>query len=171
MLLKLVGAALVVGGAAGAGQAAAARLRRRVRELQQARTALQVLRTEISWGLTLLPDALARAGRCVGGPVGDLCARAAGLMRSGEGAAAAWERAVAAAAPAAALAPGDREALVALAPCLGASHREDQLRHLDLCLERLAQAEAEARERAAADARMYQQLGLLAGLLLALLAL
>ncbi len=171
--LKLLAVVLVVGGAAAAGQAAAARLRRRPRELRQLQTALHVLRTEVDWGMTLLPEALARAGRCVAGPAAELFAATARVLTVGDGrgAARAWQQAVEEIGPATSLAPEDREALLALGACLGASHREDQLRHLDLCLERLARAEVEARERAATEARLYQQLGLLGGLLVALLAL
>lgn len=173
MLLKLAAAALVVGGAAAAGRLAAARLRRRPQELRQLQTALHVLRTEIDWGALPLRGALARAGRCVAGPASDLFAAAARALAAGDGGGAdlAWRRAVEEVGPASALASPDREILLALGACLGASHREDQLRHLDVCLERLARAEDEARERAAGEARLYEQLGLLLGLLAALVAL
>lgn len=172
-LMRTGAVLLVVGGAATAGWTAAARLRRRPRELRQIQTGLHVLRTEIDWGAVPLPAALARAGGCLEGPTARIFAEAAAHLAGGEGLAAgeAWERALAAAGPETALTPGDVEILRALAVSLGTSHREDQVRHLEVCLGRLAEAEQRARERADADARLYQQLGVLGGLLLALLAL
>lgn len=79
--------------------------------------------------------------------------------------------ALAGVAPRSALTGADLEALRALAPCLGASHRDDQLRHLDLLCRRLAAAEAEARQAEARNARLLQTLGWLTGCLLAILAL
>lgn len=172
-LMRTGAALLVVGGAATAGWTAAARLRRRPRELRQIQTGLHVLRTEIDWGAVPLPAALARAGGCLAGVPGRLFSEAAAHLAGGEGLAAgeAWERAIAACGADTALTPGDLEILRALAVRLGTSHREDQVRHLEVCLDRLAQAEQQARERAEGDARLYQQLGVLGGLLLALLAL
>lgn len=172
-MLKLLGAALLVGGPSWLGLALAADLRRRPRELQQIQTALHVLRTEIDWGATPLPQALARASECCGKPVGRLFMSAARGLSAGDGRAAGevWGAAVARVYPELALAPVDREILMALGACLGASHREDQLRHLGLCLERLSLAEKEARERAEINARLWQHLGVLGGLILALLAL
>lgn len=172
-MLKLLGAALVVGGPAWAGLALAAGLRRRPRELRQLQTALHVLQTEIDWGATPLPAALARAGAACPGPAGRLFASAAAELAAGDGRGAgeAWAAAVDRAYPELALTPADRDILTALGACLGASHREDQMRHLHLCLDRLALAEREAREQAERGARLWQHLGVLGGLLLAVLAL
>lgn len=172
-MLKLLGVALVVGAPSWVGLRMATDLRRRPRELQQLQTALNVLRTEIDWGATPLPQALARASGCCDGPVGRLFAAAARDLAAGSGrpAGEVWGAVVARAYPDLALTPADREILSALGTCLGTSHREDQLRHLGLCLERLSLAEREARERAETNARLWQHLGVLGGLLLALLAL
>lgn len=172
-MLKLLGAAMAVAGPSWMGLALAANLRRRPRELQQLQTALHVLRTEVDWGATPLPHALARAGECCRGPVGRLFFTAARGLATGDGRAAReiWAAAVVEVYPDLALVPADREILTALGACLGASHREDQIRHLNLCLERLAMAECEARQRAESGARLWLHMGVLSGLLLALLAL
>lgn len=172
MLTKLVASALVVGGTASIGFLTAGALRRRPVELRALQTALQILATEVGYGATPLPRALARVSHAVGGPAGRLCAVAAEELRSGGGGGAheAWLRALESVFPESAWRRSDLEVLAALAPCLGASHREDQLRHLRLCQERLAAAEEEAWREARERARLAEYLGVLGGLLLVLLA-
>ncbi|MBX6378612.1 MAG: stage III sporulation protein AB, partial [Clostridia bacterium] len=127
-----LGAAAVVAGTATLGFLVAENLARRPQHLHQLRTALQVLQTEIDYAATPLPEALERAGRHLRPPVHDLLAAAAERLRQAgeEGAAAAWAAAVAAVDGAMAWTARDREAVLALGPSLGTSHREDQLRHL-----------------------------------------
>ncbi len=172
MVAKLMASALVVSGTASIGLLTADALRRRPVELRGLQTALQILETEVSYGATPLPRALERVSRAVAGLAGQLCAAAAEELRTGQGSGAheAWTRALDRVYPVSAWRRSDLEILAALGPCLGASHREDQLRHLRLCRERLAAAEEEAWRDARERARMAEYLGVLGGLLLVLLA-
>lgn len=171
-MLRALAAALVVGGAAYVGHVLARDLRRRPEELQALQTALRVLVTEIDYGAVPLPEALERAAACVRAPADKLFARAAAALRRGDGAGAgaAWLEALQTTDPHTAWTRGDLEILSSLAPVLGVSHREDQLRHLQLCLERLSAAEAEAGAAAGRGVRLVRYLSVLAGLALALLA-
>ncbi len=173
MLLHWVGAGLVVGGTALLGQVYARDLHRRPAELQAVRTALQMLETEIDYGASPLPVAMRRVARFGREPARELFSVAAEILDHGGGGGAgeAWSAAVRRVEPGTAWAAGDVEILLALGPCLGGSHREDQLRHLRLCMERLSAAEAEARSAAARNARLARHLGFLGGIALVLLVL
>lgn len=173
MLLHWVAAGLVVGGTTCLGQILASGLRRRPDELQALQTSLRVLETEIDYGATPLPEALDRVARCSRGPARELFAAAAAMLGRGDGrgAGTAWAAALCRVEPGTAWSARDVEILLALGTCLGNSYREDQLRHLRLCQERLAAAEAEARDTAGRSARLAQYLGVLSGLALVLLVL
>lgn len=171
-MLRFMGGGLVVGSFTWLGVSMARELRRRPEELRQLQTALQVLRTEIDWGAVPLPEALDRAAASACGAIRDMLTLAGRELAggSGRGAGDAWRLAVDRIYPRTAITREDRQILIALATCLGVSHRDDQLRHLSVCIERLRGAEAEAHVRAEKNARLYQHMGLLGGLLLTLLA-
>lgn len=170
--LKVFASSLVVAGMASIGFTVARSLRRRPAELQALQTALRMLETEVDYGATPLPRALERVSRSVPGTAGRLFALAAAHLAQsrGEGAGEAWARALMGVYPETCWRRSDLDILMALGPYLGASHREDQLRHLRLALERLAAAERDACRDALQQARLAQYLGVLGGLLLALLA-
>lgn len=166
--LRLCGAALVAGAGALAGWQAAAPLARRPAELRELAAALALLETEVAFGLTPLPEALARAagaGRLAGHILGQAAAAVAAGALPGE----ALAQAVAAAFPTSALRDPDRQALLALAAVLGASDRDDQVRHLRLCRERLLAAEAAAEADRRRSERLYRTVGALAGAAAAIL--
>lgn len=170
MWLKILACVLVVGGCGAIGHAMAGNLRRRPEELGTMQTALEILHTEIEYA-TPLTEGLERVASLSRWPAGAVLAAAAANLRRGEGAGAcaAWTDAVRSVFPRTALSLGDAGILIALGASLGASHREDQLRHLMICRERLAAAERDARQTAARNHRLLQHLGILGGLLLALL--
>ncbi len=169
-VLKLVGAAIVVGAGALIGHQAAAPLVRRPKELRQLQAGLALLETEIAYGAVPLPHALTRAGSA-GGLAARLFGAAARAAGGGELPATALTRTLQVCWDATALAPGDGEALGELAAVLGASDRSDQIRHLKLCRERLSAAEAAAEAERARSERMYRTTGLLAGAAAAILSL
>jgi stage III sporulation protein AB len=156
----------IVAGCTGAGAILALNLRRRPEELGRLAAALGQLQTEIGYLATPLPDALARAARTTAGPAADLLAGAAARLRSGEGitAAEAWAAALARADTRSAWSAADRQALLDLGAALGASGRDDQLRHLAHCRDRLLALQAEARREADRSARVWIYLGALGGL-------
>lgn len=170
-MLKLIGALVTLAVPAWAGFQMAARYRRRPAELRALQTGLSVLLTEVEYGATPLPAALRSAARSAGPPVGPLFTETADRLEAGGGMTAgeAWAAALVQTAPATALTPADLEALQALTAVLGASGRQDQVRHLRLALERLAGAEAEAASEQVRYERMYQYVGVLSGLALVLI--
>lgn len=171
MTASLAGALLVLVGCGALGNQAAQQCRHRPRDLAQGQVCLQVLLTDIDYGLTPLDRALDRAAGAVGGPVALLFRQAAAELRAPRGntARAAWLQALQNAAGELALTAADIDIFAELAPVLGASDRHHQRRHILLCSQRLAAAEAEARAAAQKNLRLYRYLGLAAGGFLAVL--
>ena len=170
--LTLAGAACVLAGTTGWGLLVARQLRRRPAELAALQAALELLRTEITYARTPLPEALQRAARGASGPAARLLGGAAARLRhgGGEGGTAAWEAALADAEPHSAWAPADLRALQDLGRALGASDADDQARHIALCVGRLQSGATQAEALAERHARMWTYLGCLGGVALVLLA-
>lgn len=171
MLAKLIGSALIIGATTCAGWAAAARYAKRPAQLRDLQTGLAILQTEVEYGATPLPEALERAARAAGPPVGAIFAECASRLRRGGGATAgeALEAALDAAAGATYLGPEELSAMRALGAVLGASGRADQIRHLQLARRRLEAEEARARDERQRYERMARYLGVLSGAALVLI--
>lgn len=171
MILELMGAALTLGVPTLIGFQIASRYRRRPAELRGLQTGLAVLVTEVEYGATPLPEALRTAARAAGPAVGPLLAEAADRILAGGGITAgeALQAAITEGRAATCLTRDDLAILTALAAMLGASGRQDQVRHLRLALERLSGAEAEASAERARYEPMYRYVGVLSGLALVLI--
>ncbi|MCL6522223.1 MAG: stage III sporulation protein AB [Firmicutes bacterium] len=173
LLLRLLGALLVVAGSTLAGQLLAWSADRKPAMLAELAAGVRLLMSQVDYAARPLPEALADlAGSAPGA--------AARLFRLvAEALAAApdqpleplWRRAVEGLGAEGGLAAADLAPLLGLAPALGTSHRQDQLRLLDACARDLAAREALRRDEAARSARMWRSLGLFGGILLALVAL
>ncbi|HHY47695.1 MAG TPA: stage III sporulation protein AB [Firmicutes bacterium] len=144
---------------------------RRPFELQEMRRALEILETEMLYSASLLPSAMEKAGDLAGPPVARIFREAARLIRSGEGLTVreAWTYSIESAYRLTSLTPQDRQILLELGDCLGSSSRDDQERHLRRIQDYLATHEARARAEMDSYCRMWQYLGLSAGLILAIL--
>lgn len=176
LILKLAGSLMVVLATSLLGHQIAAAYARRPQQLRLLRTALQMLETEVIYARSLLPEALEMvAARLDGhGPGSDPVARlflyCRDELRRGEGltGAEAWAKAVEKIFAQTALKPGDREILLAFGTYLGASDKEDQIKHLRLVHAQLAQEEATAWEERQKNSRLYHYLGVSAGLIVVL---
>lgn len=173
MLVKLAGSALVIGATSTVGWQVANLYARRPVHLRDLQVGLAVLQTEIDYGATPLPQALAAAADAAGGPVGEILRAAATELHVGEGttAAEALRRATAEKGGATALVRPDLEVLGALAAVLGCSDRLDQVRHLRLAQERLCGEEQRAQEARSRYERMARYIGVLTGTALVLILL
>ncbi len=168
-----LGFALVLLACSAWGWQRAAELARRPGELRILRSALQALESEIAFGVTPLPEAFGRIARLYPEPAATLFRQAAALLAPprSQTAAAAWEEAVDALARTSALTREDGGILRALAPYLGATGRDDQVRHLRLAMARLEAAETLARDLDQRWGRLYRYGGVLAGAFIGLLLL
>jgi stage III sporulation protein AB len=172
LLAELAGAALIVTSTSFVGWQVGDGYARRPRQLRELQTGLAVLQTEVEYGATPLPEALAGAARAAGDPVGALFASTARRLAAGGGITPgeAMRAAIAdAAGGSTALKADDLEVLLALAGVLGASGRADQVRHLQLARRRLEGEEARAQEDRQRYERTARYLGVLGGAALALI--
>ena len=167
---KILANACLFCGAAAWGWSITYILQRRPKELRELRTALQILETEITYAATPLPEAFQLIKESSSGQTAAFFERAAVEFERHQIAGLAWQRAVDVLYQQTAWNREDRAIIVALAPTLGLSDKQDQLKHLRLCQERLSRAEESAAERVGEKVRLYRSLGILTGLLLVLLA-
>lgn len=170
LFLKLLGSGLIILASTAFGWMVAANYARRPTELRLCADGLELLETQIGYAATPLPEALPRVAAALRGPVARLFSLTARALASGRGLTAgeAWRAAIDRVWARTALTEADRDLLVALGPHLGASDREDQVKHLALARQRLTAACAEAEELAAREGKLWRNLGALAGLAIAL---
>ncbi len=165
-----MGGSLFILAAAGIGREAARNYVRRPAELKDFLPALQVLETEIGFGLNPLPEAMRQAATATGGCAARVFAACAGALAAGDSPSAgfAWLQALGQALPGGHLNDEDRAALGSLAASLGASDARDQLKHLALCRERLKRLLAQAEDERERQARSWSYACTLIGVLVVL---
>ena len=171
MIVRLLAAALVVLGSCSAGFLLAFSLRSRAKELVEVQTAVRMLITEIDYAGSPLPSALAQLSRDAPG-IGGLFMRHAYERVEEEPdreTGRSWLLAIDDLLLRSSLRPLDVDGLRMLAPVLGQSARDDQVRHLELCVQRVQHAVDAAQRDAEHDVRMWQMLGVFGGLLLVLI--
>lgn len=169
-MLKLLGAAMVVAASGLSGLAVAGSYARRPRELRALRSALQMLETEIAYGATYLPEALETVASRCDQSVRPLFKDAGGELAANTGGSAAqiWEKALSGYYPASALKPQDHSILNNLGKSLGRSDCVDQVKHLRLTMEQIAQEASKAEEEATHNVKIWSYLGFLGGLVVVL---
>jgi len=165
-----LGAALVLGAAGMIGAVVARAYQDRPRVLRALQSALTMLRTEIVYAGTPLPEALAQVARRTPAPADSFFAAVANALNSRPGltAAEAWQEALANS-PAWPLTADDEAVLLDLGGCLGRSDVADQEKHLGLALVQLARLQAEAEAERDVQVRLWRWLGVCAGGCLVLL--
>ncbi|MCL6637859.1 MAG: hypothetical protein K6T26_07905 [Alicyclobacillus sp.] len=169
-MLKTVGAALVWVSCSLMGWRIASGYRQRPRQLQTLMQALRLLRTEVDYGATPLPQALRQVAQRAPAPADRLWAKAAELLNEADMEVAdALHRACSEFAPAWSLTAADWEVVCEFGQTLGTSDLVHQMQQFDVALARLANQEAEAREASRTQARLWQYAGVLGGLLLVIL--
>lgn len=171
MLGKIVGSVVILGATSYAGWQVGGTYARRPAELRDLQTALAVLQTEIEYGATPLPAALRCAALAAGPAVAPLFRETAERLEGGGGITPgdAMRDVIATGLPGSALKAEDLEVMRALAGVLGASGREDQVRHLVLARERLAGLEAQATDLRTRYEKLARYMGVLSGAALVLI--
>lgn len=170
-MLKFLGAAAVVLSCTLIGLTIAGSYSRRPGEIRSLLNALQMLETEISYGATPLPEALAYVAERCDIRVALLFSRTAEELMTMRGITAreAWEMALNMYYPRSALTKTDRAILLELGNSLGVSDREDQVKHLILTKEQLKLEQAKAEEDSLKNTKVYNYLGFLGGLTIVLI--
>jgi stage III sporulation protein AB len=139
--------------------------------LKSLQTALKLLATEISYALSPLPEAMANVAARSPAEAASLF-RVAGAelaANTGGGAAQAWQKATARFGLNTSLTGNDLALVNQLGQALGISDRDDQMSHLELVLHQIDLQIDEAQAAAAKNARLWNYLGFLGGLALALI--
>lgn len=167
MNLKWIGAMLVMAGCGGMGFAIAAAYRAEQRQLEQLIRGLEVMRWELQYRLTPLPELCRLAGKETGGALGEVFRNLAReLDRQTEPDAAGCMRRVLRAGE---LSPAMRHALLQLGRSLGRYDLPGQIQGLQ-AVERWCRLEARRLEKdRAVRLRGYRALGLCAGAALVIL--
>ena len=169
-MLKLMGAALLVGGCGAVGFSAAGRLARRVGVLRALLGALEGMERELSFRLTPMPELLERAAESPP-PAGEMFARCrARLDELGERPLSQLWRESVEDTPLGLTGPA-LLALEELGDVLGRYDGEEQRAALARTRAELGRALEQAREESEKQGRMYRALGLTAGAMLAILLL
>lgn len=170
-MLKFLGSVVVILSCTLIGMTIASNYRRRPEEIRALRNALQILETEIAYGATPLPDALALVAERCDNRVALLFKRASDELFTMRGVTAreAWLMAINDYYPKSALNQSDRAILQELGNALGISDREDQVKHLTLTKEQLQLAQAKAEDASAKNTKVYNYLGFLGGLTIVLI--
>jgi stage III sporulation protein AB len=168
-MIKLLGSILILLAATSFGFRMANRFAERTRQLRMFMNALKLLETEILYAATPLSEACFKIGARVQPPVGTFFTELGHKLREGQGVAAGeiWQETLEKADLA--LRAGDREVLTGFGHTLGISDRQDQIKHIQLCIAHLGAEEQAAREEQMHNEKMWRYLGALMGLMLVIL--
>jgi stage III sporulation protein AB len=169
-MMKVVGAGLLMLSCSGIGFAVARQFRERPRHLRALMHALRLLQTEVEYSITPFPQALERVSERSQAPANVIFGTAAKAILESEGdAASALDEGAGAGQSHAALQPQDYEVLREFGRTLGNSDRIHQMQHFEVALARLEGLEEEARISQQRHERLWQYIGVLAGLMLVIL--
>lgn len=171
MWIKVIGGVLVIAATSWTGFEVAQRFHQRPRQLREIQSGLQILETEISYGLTPLPKALEKIAQSIEGRIGDFFFVVGNQIINNPGTTIreAWSKGLEYLREHCALTDCDQNILSNFGMTLGVSDRQDQVKHLKLVMAQLAAAEANAWEEKAKNERMFKSLGFLGGLAIVIL--
>ncbi|MBH0329378.1 MULTISPECIES: stage III sporulation protein SpoIIIAB [Brevibacillus] len=170
-MVKLMGAVLILFSASMVGWQIGKYYANRPVQLRALLVALQMLETEIVFGMTPLQRAFVKVGHRVSEEVGKVFLLAAEFLQTEKvhSAEEALQQAMNRLWTQTALRRQEREVLESLGQVLGSSDREDQQKHLRLAVTHLRGLEEEARAEQEKYEKMYKSLGFLGGLLVVIL--
>ncbi len=171
MLLKYLGAALILISAPGLGMYLAGQWKERLRLLEKLRQMIYFLKGEITYSHAPLAEALERVGRRSGGPLGDMFVRASERIctQEGESLQEIWSgetRTMAVGAKNLPLTRADLEQFAALGEHLGYLDVDMQERTLLLYLEQLDLSIEYLQAHRQEKCRLYTSLGVMGGIFL-----
>ena len=167
--MKLIGALLIIFSSSSIGFLMAHRIALRPRQLQQLKTALEMLKTEIDYGMTPLPEAFAKLDQNLQPPVADLFALAKENIESGIVAQQAWQKAVEEKKSEMAVVEEDHNLILEIAYNLGKSSSADQIRHLELAQKKIDNLYQQAIKEKEQKVKLWRYLGVLLGLLVVII--
>ncbi|MFZ5943385.1 MAG: stage III sporulation protein SpoIIIAB [Bacillota bacterium] len=172
-MFKVAGAFMIIIASGLIGLVIARNYSVRPQQLRYLQSAVQMLETEMLYGLTPLPLALQRVGKRLPYPVNHLFLHTSKTLVEGEGytAGEAWAASLNELEEQSALLPEDLDTLLYFGQNLGGSDREEQSKNLLLIKEHLKNLEKKAETAKEKNQRLWQYLGFSLGAVVALIIL
>jgi len=170
VIIKTFGALMVLGSCSLVGFSYGGRYVRRVGQLRQLISALQLMQSEIGFTATPMLEVLPRLKAVARPPVTELFTQFEYGLEAGKGltAAEAWNEALTVIKGRLDLLEADCEILERFGSGLSSGGRDEQLKSLQLAQQQLAYQEREAAEERLKYERLYKTMGVLVGLALVL---
>ncbi|PRX26900.1 stage III sporulation protein AB [Orenia metallireducens] len=167
--MKLLGALIIISSSTTIGFIIAEQYLLRPKQLRELQTALQMLETEISYGVTPLPDAFAKLATSLSAPISTIFQVAQEELDSGMIAEEAWHRAVNATYNQTALVSEDIDVLLDFGYNLGQTSIDDQVKYMNLAQHKLDALYQQAFTEKEEKVKLWRYLGVLVGVFLAIL--
>lgn len=165
MLLKMAGSLMLLWAATSVGFGSARSLENQVLELERLEVALESLSSGVSYALEPLPRAMMKAGERAGGETGRLfCLMGAESGLAGRRTPHEAFTSVVAEGLGPQVSRAVRDILADLFRTLGASGHKEQVRHIDMSIDRVRSYRKSVEDECRKKARVYRYLGVLAGL-------
>ena len=170
-MLKFAGACLIMVSAAGIGVSFSADLRRRCQELRILKQLVYMLRGEIKYTKTPLPEAFYHISVRLPEPFGSFLSRVVEELAKAEGRTFGelWREQIRETLHSSRLNRMDKEQLATLGEVLGYLDVEMQLAAIDLYIEQLEEGIREAENSMGTKQKLYQSLGVAGGIFLVIL--
>lgn len=159
-----LGSLLLIISCGGLGLYMASRIRKRPVELRACLTALTLLDTEISWGITPLPEAFGILKERTEEPWALFFAELEERLQKGEGAYEAWNATIAQQMKIFCLKPEDWQVIKDVGKGLGRSDGQEQHKQIELVKQQIALIKEDASEWSEKQAKMWSYLGFLGGI-------
>lgn len=170
MLIKLIGAVVLIGACSLIGFSLAADCTKRPKTLRELQALLQMFENEISYLSNLLSDAFLSIHNNSNLEAAVLFKEAANnLEEKGTTAGAAWEKAVKESYSQLSLNKEDKAILITFGKMLGNSDLEGQVNNIKLVSSQLKLQEIKSEETRRKNEKMYRSLGVLSGLAIAII--
>ncbi|AGB40508.1 stage III sporulation protein AB [Halobacteroides halobius DSM 5150] len=167
--MKLVGTILIIISSTGLGFVVARQFILRSKQLKQIKLALELLQTEISYGITPLPQAFEKIASELDAPVDNFFVEAREGLKAGQTAKDAWQQAVKKVISQTALGQTEEDVLLDFGCNLGQSTSDDQLRYLNLAQDHINNLHQEAITDQKEKVKLWRYLGVLGGLFIVIL--
>lgn len=171
MIAKLAGICLILCSSTAIGFLLSNNLKERIEELELIKKLLLMLRGEIKYSHATLSEAFQAIGKRLKAPYGSMLLQVSEQMDSMEGQTLTqiWEKNLVGALTESCLRKEDREKLLALGGQLGYLDMEMQINTIELYLEQIQEEIKGARENLKKNGKLYQTMGVMAGIFLVIL--
>lgn len=173
IVMRVTGCILIIGSCSGMGWLFGDEIKRRIDDLKAAKTVAMLLRGDIRFAHTALPEALENVAKRHEGSLAPFLKKIASELKKYTGATFSqiWCKAVAEDLKSTALTKKDKEYLNQFGEQLGYLDKDMQLNHIDLFISQMEEQIKEISIDAKDKIRMYQSLGVLFGILVTIVIL